>query len=400
MQRSHRIRLVPTTEQAQSLAQMAGSARWVWNYALAEVKRGMDAWRAAGKPTGGGPKLEAIKVRFNADRQTLAPWMGEAAHRDCWSQPFNDLHRALRNWRAGRARFPTFKKKGKAKAAFYVANDKIVFSGESVRLPKLGWVRAREALRLRGKILSARVNQDARGDWYCSVAVEGDFEKPRTADKVAGVDLGVKHAVVLSDGTRYDAPKPLKTLTAKLARFQRVVSRRIKGSGRRRKAKQAVGRLYVRIANVRNDWTSKVTTEVCKNHAALGIEDLNVKGMGRNHCLARALSDVSLGEIRRQITYKSETYNVALHVHDRFYPSSQLCSACGHRQKMPLSEREYVCSACGVILDRDVNAARNLVPRATREVTLGDRKALAESKDATKPAWTNRELTACLCLST
>jgi putative transposase len=223
--------------------------------------------------------------------------------------------------------------------------------------------------------MSGRVSRDARGDWYCSVAVEGDFSRPRQADKVVGIDLGIKSAITLSDGRQFDAPKPLKAYGEKLARLQRVVARRKRGSNRRQKAVRAVGRLHVRIANIRSDWTHKATTDICKNHAAIGIEDLAVKNMTRNHSLARALSDVSLGEVRRQITYKSETFGVDLHVHDRFYPSSQLCSSCGSRQKMPLSVREYACGACGVVEDRDVNAAKNLLPPARREVARGQKSS-------------------------
>jgi len=371
---AHQICLSPTPAQAQSFCSFAGCHRVVYNFALDSMRSWWAEYERSGR-TIDKPNFPELKKTFNQLRRELFPWMNDpkAAHRDCWSQPFADLKKAYQAWWKGSAKAPTFKSKRSA-SSFYVANDKLTFDGKKVRLPKVGWVKMREPLRFEGKVLSARVRRNAAGRWLLSVQVEGDFARACTADGRRGIDLGLKHAVVLSepleDGRQvFDPPRPMRKLEKRLKHLQRRVSRRKKGSKRRQKAVRAVGKLHVQIRNLRKDWIHKMTTSIVRESQALGLEDLNIKGMQRT-TLARSVSDVAMGEIHRQLLYKAELFGVEVKIWDRWYPSTKRCSSCGEvKREMPLSVRTYVCP-CGLMMDRDLNAARNLVPGATREPSL------------------------------
>lgn len=369
---AHKIALDPTATQRRALSSHAGAARVVYNFALGCW---LDWWReyhrsvVGGRPIG-KPNLPELKRTFNVLRAALFPWMDEGAHRDCWSQPFVDLRAALKNWREGRTGRPAFKSKKRTRPSFYVANDKMRLDGRRVRLPKIGSVKTREALRFQGRVLGAHVSRDAAERWHVAVQVQGDFARARTGDAEVGIDLGINHAVATSDGRLFDAPKPLAAALRKLRRAQRVVARRTKGSNRRRLAVRRVGHIHARVGHIRNDFIHKTTAILVRESQAVGIEDLNVAGMLRNEKLARVLSDVGLGEFRRQVEYKAPLHGTQVEVADRWYPSSQLCSTCGARRKMPLSERTYRCSSCGMVRDRDWNAGINLIPQALREWAL------------------------------
>ena len=221
-----------------------------------------------------------------------------------------------------------------------------------------------EFLRFGGRILSATVSKTA-DRWFISFSVEtgkGHARKPqRHQREVLGVDLGLKTTVVCSDGINYSAPKPLKQYLNKLQRQSKEHSRKQKGSNNRRKSAARLARTHARVANIRKDWTHKVTTELAKKANLVVLEDLNVTGMLKNRRLSRAISDVSWSEFRRQIAYKVALYGGHVHFVHRFYPSSKTCNSCGNvKKELLLSEREYICEACGVIEDRDLNAAKNL----------------------------------------
>lgn len=198
-----------------------------------------------------------------------------------------------------------------------------------------------------------------------------------------GVDLGMKTLATLSDGRVFENPKSYRRNLRLLRRAQRIVSRRQKGSKRRKHAKHRVAKLHYRIANIRSDAIHKMTTFIAMNYGAVGIEDLNVSGMVKNHCLAGAVSDAAFGEIRQQLEYKIAWHGGELIVHDRFLPSSKMCSNCGEvKDVLPLSERTFRCG-CGYEADRDLNAAMNLCP-AVRRVLDVEAGALATGKPVAK----------------
>ncbi len=367
MNLTHKIALDPTCKQRQYFARCAGTARFVWNWALAEWNKQYDA--------GNRPSGVKLKKQFNATYREEFPWIRET-HRDCHSQPFADLQRAFANMFDGRADNPSFKKKSKSRPSFCIANDRLTISSKTARLPVIGKVRMRESIRFQGKIMSARVVKDGER-WFLCVAVDvGDYDKPRfegSEGKVVGVDLGIKMLATLSTGEQVVNPKLLRKAQAKLRRAQRKLSRRQKGSNNRAKQARRVAKIHYRVKNIRHDGLHKLTTKLCRENQTVGIEDLNVAGMVQNHRLAQAVSDASFGLFRTLLTYKAAIYGTLVVVADRFYPSSKMCSACGVvKDKLSLGERTFECNNCGLKIDRDLNAALNLekLARASREVTL------------------------------
>ena len=364
MNLSHRIALDLTVKQRRYCARAAGTARFVWNWALAEWDR---KYREGGKPSGLG-----LKAAFNAVKYQAFPWMRDV-HRDAHSQPFANLQKAFVAFFKGTAKRPTFKSKRRCRDSFYVANDKLRIDGKRVRLPVLGWVRMTEALRFTGKAMSATVSRTA-DRWFISFQVDvGDYRRERKGDGAVGVDLGLKHFATLSTGEQIDAPKPLKRFLRRLGLAQRSLSRRLPGSMNREKQRRKVAMIHARVAAIRNDFLHKLSTRLCENQAAIGVENLNVAGMMRNRRLSRAISDVGWGEFSRQLNYKGPIFGCQVTAADRWEPSSKRCHRCGTvKATLALSERTFYCESCGLVCDRDFNASMNLVPAACRESTPGD----------------------------
>ena len=369
---SHRIQLDPTEKQKEYFRKACGCARFTWNWGLAE-------WERQHKE-GKKPKESELRKQFNKIKYEQFPWMKEI-HRDAHMVPFLNLQKAYQKFWKGISKHPKFKKKGKCKDAFYLSNLKCVFyicGNCKVKFPKIGNVRLTQELRFQGKIMGAVVSRTA-DKWFISVKVDvGDYKKSRIDDKVAGVDLGLTHVATLSNGLKFEAPKPLKKNLKKFIRLSRRLSRKKRGSKNREKAKIKLARLHARIENIRKDFTHKLTTCLCKNHAGLVIEDLKSTFMLKNRKLSKSASDIGFYEIRRQLEYKSIIYGTTLVIADRFYPSSKTCFVCGNKKDLKLSDRKYVCE-CGWKCDRDWNAALNLkrlYPSDRREFTPVDRKAL------------------------
>jgi len=383
MQLTHKIKLNPTREQRDYFQKAAGTSRFVWNWALAK-------WReqyAAGQK----PNAMALKKTFNAIKYKEFPWLIEM-HRDSHSQPFAHLAKAWNRFfneikSNKKAHEPKFKKKSRSRDSFYIANDKFNLNERLIRLPKIGWVEMTEALRFEGKLLGATISRTA-DRWFVAIQVEmpdSDAKKTRTANDITGVDLGIKAAVTLSNGENIQGPAPLKSALRRLKIRGRSVSRKYEAlkksmglskkerlpketplSNNHEKSSLELARLHSRIANLRADFTHKLTTQLCRKNQAIVIEDLNVAGMLKNEKLARAISDVGFGEIRRQLEYKSVRYDTRLIVANRFYPSSKLCSECGWKnESLTLKDREWTCQNCGLTHDRDKNAALNLKRLAT-----------------------------------
>ncbi len=249
-------------------------------------------------------------------------------------------------------------------------NGTIRFEGRKIQLPRIGKVRIKEKrdIYFKGRILSATLRRKA-DRWFVSVTVEEDIPDPTLRGGVAvGVDLGVKTLVTLSDGVVFANPRALGRRARKLQQISRSLSRNKKGSKNREKEKQRLARMYLKVFNIRQDTLHKITTYLAKSHSRIVIEDLCVSGMMRNRRLAGAIADVGFYEFRRHMEYKCKWYGSQLVVAPRTFPSSKLCSRCGHRKKeLSLSEREYECEQCGLQIDRDLNAALNLVAASWSE---------------------------------
>lgn len=387
---AHRIRIEATPEQRDYFARAAGTARKVWNWALAQ-------WHSQVE-LGQQPQAKTLKKAFNAIKYIHPDWLDaqgnpwvKTIHRDAHAQPFAHLGRAWSRYykqrKAGKHAYPpVFKKKGRCRDSFYIANDKIRLEGKRAVLPRIGAVALAESLRLTGKIMGACVSREA-DHWYLAVQVdlpEQESILQRSGDDVIGVDLGISAAAVLSNGEKIASPRPLRKSKRRLRIRSRRHARKLKAAKRaagiqgaipkgvrlpvshnRSKSAQALARLHARIAHVRADFTHKLTTRLCRENQAVAIEDLNVRGMLANHRLARAIADVGFYEVRRQLQYKAQRYHTLLVLADRWYPSSKLCAVCGaHNASLKLNERNWHCQ-CGALHDRDVNAAINLQRLAT-----------------------------------
>jgi len=367
---AHKIRLAPNNRQEAYFRRAAGAARFAWNWGLAE-------WRKA-YSSGGRSSGYKLRKRFNAIRRSEFPWTYDV-HRDCTSEPFRNLQKTLKSFfhkaKAGKnPAFPRFKKKGRCKDSFYLANDPCVFwvKGKEVKIPKIGIVRMQEPLRFEGKIMGATISRQA-DQWHIAIQVDvGDAPKVRIDDEVVGIDLGIKNSATLSTGEVVKGPKPLAKNLKRLQRLSHQLSRQQKGSKNREKTKLRFAKLHLRIANIRADHLHKLSSRLCSENQTIGIEDLNVQWLARNQHAAKAIRDEGWGKLRRQLEYKSELWGSQLVIHDRWFPSSKTCSSCGYvKDELLLSTRTYRCSVCGLVIDRDLNAALNLVPKDIGEVTPG-----------------------------
>jgi putative transposase len=390
---AHRIALDPNNVQASYLAKAAGVARFAYNWALAEWQKQYEAHKA--NPALPKPSQAALRRQLNAIKREQFPWMLDVTK--CAPQmAIIQLGQAFANFFAGRARFPQFRKKG-CDDRFTLTNDQFDIDGCRIRIPNLGWVRMRESLRFAGKIMSATISRMA-DRWFVSITVDtpDNPHLPKAENQgVVGVDLGVTALATLSTGERVVGPKPHKALLSRLRRLSKSLSRKQKGSANRRKAKAKLAKLHARIAAIRLDALHKLTTNLTRRFHTIAIEDLNVRGMMANRHLARSIAEMSFFEFRRQLKYKTAMRGGQVVVADRFFASSKTCSACGHTlDALPLSVREWTCPACGVVHDRDVNAAinlKNMAVSSTVSACGGEGSGLMRKRQV-KPASTKQEV--------
>lgn len=409
----HTIALDPTDAQSAMFRRACGTARFAWNFALAEWNR----MHTAGEK----PNAQKIKAKWNAHRKAELPWSYEVT-KSAGCQAVLDLGAAFNNFfrdikkpnGAKKARLPRFKSK-RSDNGFALWNDQFQIEGDRIRIPRVGWVRMQEAVRFDGKIMGARVARfGAR--WHVSVQIESAHNRDTAPDATVGIDLGISALMTLSkplpDGrTKIDNPRARRSLMKRQKKLARRISRQelqrrktnAKTSRRHAVRRDRLRRLHYRITSIRKDAIHKATTAIAKAFRVVVLEDLNVSGMSKNHALAGAILDASPYEIKRQITYKVAMRGGRVVIADRWFPSSKTCSACGCvADKMPLSVRNWTCCECGADHDRDDNAAKNLellVGATSPEPLAGDRSdtrgeigALAASQGAVKLWSLNREL--------
>src|SRR5712691_2369859 len=326
MIKAHKIRLHPTPEQAIYFAKAAGTARYAFNWAVAEWKRQYEA----------GEKPSALKLRtqFHALRKEQLPWTYDVT-KCAIEGAFMDVAAAFKNFfeggKAGRKTgFPKFKSKKRSHQSFYLANDKFTVGDHWIDVPKLGRVNMAEKLRFSGKILSARISKTAAW-WFVSITVEMPDDLPLNDHPPVGVDTGLNRLATLSDGRKYENQRPLVHQLKKLRQLNKELARRTKGG---------------------KNWLKTLTTEIAKASGIVGIEDLHVKGLIRNRCLSRSFSDASVGKLLDLLENKVAAQGRMLLKVDRFFPSSQLCHCCGARKTdLHLADRVFVCPNpdCGYI---------------------------------------------------
>jgi putative transposase len=364
IQRAYKTELDLNNEQITACKRHAGAARWAYNWGLA---RKQEAYHATGK----SPTAMELHRELNALKQPTIPWMYEVSK--CAPQEalrnldsaFAHFFRRVQLRRQGKLRgkvgYPQRKTRKQGLGSFRLTGSIVVFP-DAIQLPRLGRLRLKERgyLPTTAKILSATVSEQA-GHWYVSVLVEQEQAVAVNTGPVVGVDLGVKTLATLSDGTTEPNPRHLRSALKKLKRLQRTVSRRQKGSRNRRKAVRRLATLHRRTAHQRTNMLHQLTSRLAKTKSVVVIEDLNVAGMLKNHHLAQAIGDVGWGEFRRQLSYKAAWYGCQVLVASRWEPSSKTCSGCGWvDEDLTLADRVFRCEQCGLLLDRDLNAAINL----------------------------------------
>jgi len=362
--KAYKTALDPNDKQITFFRQCAGAARYVYNWALADRQ---ERYKAGLKTS-----HNEQKVRFNALKRELCPWIVELPYA-VLEKAFADLDTAYKNFfrrvKAGQTPgFPKFKSKKCNAAHFSVRNVKV--EAGQVRLTGIGWVRLHEHgyIPTEGEYGVYATISERAGRWYISILAETEVDEPiNESTDILGVDLGIKSLATCSDGKVFDNPKALYKAERKLKRLQRELSRRTKGGKNWLKTKAKLQRVHAKVSNIRQHALHQVShyvTAIAKPKVVV-LEDLNVQGMTSNHHLAKAVSDVGMYELRRQIEYKAKWYGVKVMVADRWYPSSKTCSECGAtNQLLTLSDRTFVCPACGCIIDRDYNAALNLASLA------------------------------------
>jgi putative transposase len=366
MIRAHKTRLNPTPEQEIYLKKACGTARFTFNWGLARWKEA----KAQGVEKYGAM---ALKKEFNAIKREQFPWTLEVT-KNAVEDGFRRLSAAMHNYydskggkRKGEAvDFPNFKSK-RGQQSVTLDYERFKVDGHWLSIQKLPTpINMAEQVRLAGKMKWATISCDA-DRWYVSFSVE--FEQQATSDArqaVVGIDLGVKTLATLSDGTEFENQKLLRSELAHGKRLARRLSRRQEGSNRWRRAKLQLARFHQQIANRRLDAIHKLTTQITRTYAMVVVEDLNVKGMGRNRRLALSMADAALGEVLRQLAYKAQRLVKV----GRFYASSKTCSDCGHvNRELKLSDRKWVCASCGVLHERDWNASKNILHEGLRLTT-------------------------------
>ncbi|MFU8854440.1 IS607 family element RNA-guided endonuclease TnpB [Micromonospora sp. SL1-18] len=403
---AYRFALDLTAAQERVVLAHAGAARVAYNWALARVKAVMDqrgAERSYGVPDElltptVGWSLASLRKAWNAAKADVAPWWAECS-KEAYSTGLDNLARGLKNWSdsragkraGGRVGFPRFKSRRRSTPSvrFTTGAIRVEPDRKHVVLPRLGRLKTHESTRKlarrieagTARILSATVRHDG-GRWHVAFCVELDrvVRTPTRPRAVVGVDVGITHLAVLSTGEMVPNPRHLDEAGQRMRRLARQMSRRVgpdrrtgaRPSKRWERARQQVAQAHARVANLRRDGLHKLTTRLAGKYGTIVVEDLNVAGMLRNRRLARKVADAGFGEIRRQAAYKAKWNGGRRILANRWYPSSKTCSDCGAvKAKLPLRVRTYRCDSCGLVLDRDLNAARNLAALAREVTTAG-----------------------------
>ena len=392
IERAYRVRLCLNRAQRRMLLRLLGAKRHVWNWALGETN-------AAYRETGKRKPLKALSSAFTAKRKDS--WLGELP-REPFNQVLRDLERAFSNAFAKRAAFPRFKRRGTVKAIRFTLDqrrDQVDRFNGRVQIDGIGKVRFRVTEEMVGRLRSVTIRVDSAGRWFASFTADR-IPAPAAAAAAAavpaiGIDLGLKDAVVLSDGTRTEAPKYLKAKLARLRRYQRSYARqrdhqlrgmgldpnkpiprgtRIPVSNRGRKNQQRIGRLHAQVADQRREFQHQLTRRIVDSAQVIALEDIHVAAMARtlSRGFRRSVADVGMGEIRRQIEYKAAWAGRTVIRIDRWFPSSKLCGKCDHvHAELNLNDRTWVCPACGTVHDRDKNAAYNILREGLRLLAQG-----------------------------
>lgn len=359
--KAHKILLNTTPEIETQFISWCGSARWAYNF-------GLEKKIAEYEETGKSPRAYALMQKIVSLKRTNEYiWLREIPksiprmallHLD---KAYSCFFRRVKG-KDKQMGFPKFKNRKQSRMAFHLEVDAIAVKGNRIRIPKLGWLKMYQAIRFNGRLVGTVSISQTAGRWYASFSVETEVTDPiENQEKiVVGLDVGLKHLAVLSNGRKFGNPKSSYRLERLLARAQRQTTCKQKGGRRWQKAKLRVQRIHKRINDLRANATHHISSHIANNYSGVAIESLSVKEMSKNHCLAKSILDANFAEMHRQLTYKMIWKGGEIRQVGKFFPSSRLCSVCGRiNNKLTLADREWICE-CGTHHDRDINAAINL----------------------------------------
>lgn len=363
MLKAYKYRLYPTENQKQSIQQHAGNCRWLWNYCL-------NLSSATYKETGKGLtryNLQKLIPQLKVENDWLA-----LAYSQCLQSVLLNLDTAFKNFFKKRGGYPSFKSKHGKQSFQFPQNVKL--DGNQIKFPgKIGTVDIALSRKFKGKIKTCTISIIPSGQYFVSILVDDEKEiiNVQTAGKAIGIDLGISSLITDSEGNKTANPKWLKHHEKNLKKKQQSLSRKVKGSNNRNKARKLVAKIHSRMKNVRADFLHKLSRKIVNENQVVCVEDLNVKGMIKNRKLSKAISQVSWGMFKTMLKYKCEWAGKSYVEVNRFYPSSKTCSHCGTRiEKLPLDIREWTC-VCGTTHDRDINAAINIREEGLRILRTG-----------------------------
>lgn len=378
MNKAFKYRIYPNVKQTMKLAQTFGCIRVIWN-------ANVDSFNSYNKETNPNPKTVEKK-----DLIIDKPWLNDisAAAIQQKIRDFNETKKQFfnknRKTKIGRLSF----KKKSGNQSYRLPNKKFSLKDGKIRLEKIGLVKIviDRPIPENVRFISCTISKNCSGQYFVSILVDLDIDKKIKTNKNVGVDLGLKHFATLSDGDVIENPRYFRENQSVIAKIQKYMSRKKKGSNRYRKNKLRIARLHNKIANRRNFFLHNITTFLVSNYDIICIEDLNISGMLSNHRLAKSISDASFYTFRSMLEYKCKWYNKKLVIIDRFYPSSKTCSKCGWKKTdLELSNRVFECENCSNKIDRDLNAAIN-IERMGVDILYNRtlRKAVANSVEAFK----------------
>jgi len=359
-----KIRIYPTKAQEESLSKAFGCARWYWNNSLSETQKTY-------AETGRGLGQFALNARLPTLKKEYV-WLAET-HSQVLQSVSLHMSRAFVNFFERRAKYPRFKSKHDKQCIQYPQGVKLV-EDRKIFLPKIGHVKATIHRKIEGRIKTVTITKEHSGKYFAAVLSDTEHVAPTISldGKIIGLDVGLTHLAVTSDGSKYENPRHIARAAKNLVRKQRMLSRKTKGSASRNKARIIVAKCHEKVANARKDWLHKLSLKLVHENQVIAIEDLSVKNMMQNRNLSKAIGDAGWGMLSGFIEYKAAQAGKGFIKVNRFFPSSKTCSCCMHAQKeMPLSIRIWRCDACGTQHDRDVNAAKNIRAEALRFIAAG-----------------------------
>jgi putative transposase len=379
--KAYKFRIYPTAEQQYYFAGAFGCCRWFWNYSL-------NLCQTTYKETGKGLSRSAIQGMLPALKAEY-PWLKTGAYSQSLQVVALNLSTAYKNFFDKRGGFPSFKSKHNRQSVSYPQNVKIL--GGAIKFPIIGEVKAKIHRKYDGVVKTVTVSQNRDGSYFVSVLVDDGIASPeaKAEGKAIGLDVGLTDFLVTSNGSKYKHPRATKKHAKNLKRKQQKLSRKVKGSNRQNKARQLVAKVNSKIKRVREDFLHKLSRKIVNENQVIVVEDLNIKGMVRNHCLAKAISDAGWGMFATMLKYKAEAQGKVYLEIDRFFPSSKTCNHCLHKvSDMNLSIREWKCPKCEAVNDRDINAAKNIRDEGLRKLALGT-SASTSGGNVSQPAKTS-----------